>query len=335
MPATAIDIGTYSIKAVEAKPGKNPDVVRVAEIFNTTGFAFPNDDLQLEKMTELIGSFINEHKLQTSDVRLSLPESIVSTKVIKMPNLSSAELASAITWQAEQHIPIPKEELSLEYQVLARPDKKAADQNMLVLLVGTRKAVVERYANVFLNLGIEPKLMETQILSIVRALGFVYDDPPTLVAHLGASTMNMAIVKQTRLEVVFNYQNGGAMLSKILEQKLGLNANQAEEYKRKFGLDQNQFQGKIQQALIPSLNLFVEQIQKATRFYNSQHGQEPVQRIVLSGGAAQLPGLVEYFGQSLNMEVLLSAPFATSKGQIPSNNQQAMIVCMGLLNREL
>ncbi len=335
MPATAIDIGTYSLKAIEAKPGKNPEVVRVAEIFNTTGLAFPNDDLQAEKMTELIGSFINDHKLQTTDVRLSLPESIVATKVIKMPNLSSAELASAIAWQAEQHIPIPQEELSLEYQVIARPDKKDPEQNMLVLLVGTRKQLVERYANMFLNLGIEPKLMETQILSVIRALDFVYDDPPTLVAHFGASTMNMAIVKQTRVEVVFNYQNGGAILSKTLEQKLSLNPSQAEEYKRKFGLMPDQFQGKIQQALLPTINLFVEQIQKATRFYNSQHGQEPVQRVVLSGGAAQLPGLVEYLGQSLNMEVLLAAPFANSKGQIPPNNQQAMMVCMGLLTREL
>lgn len=335
MPATVIDIGTYSIKAIEAKPGKTPLIVRVAEIFNTTGFAFPADDMQAEQLCELIASFINDHKLPTNDIRLSLPENIVSTKVIQMPSLSDAELASAITWQAEQHIPIPQEELSLEYQVLKRPNKKDPDQNMTVLLVGARKPIVDRYADIFINLGIEPRLMETHMLSIIRALDFEAADPTTLIAHIGASSMSIAIVTAGQLEVVFNHQTGGQVLSKTLEQKLGLSAEQAEEYKRQFGLDPQHFQGKVKEALLSSVNIFSEQVQKAIRFYNSQRPKHSVQRVVLSGGTAQLPGLIEYFGENLGIEVLLSAPFATAKGKIPAQNHQAMIVCMGLINREL
>ncbi len=335
MPATVIDIGTYSIKAIEAKPGKTPLIIRVAEVFNTSGFSFPADDMQAEQLHELISSFISDHKLPTNDIRLSLPENIVSTKIIQMPILSDAELASAITWQAEQYIPIPQEELSLEYQVLKRPGKKDANQNMTVLLVGARKSVVNRYADIFINLGIEPRLMETQMISIIRALDFKTTDPTTLIAHIGASNMNIAIVTAGQLEVVFNHQSGGQILSKALEQKLGLNAEQAEEYKRQFGLDPQHFQGKVREALISSINIFSDQIQKAIRFYNNQHPKQPVQRMVLSGGTAQLPGLIEYLGEKLGVEILLSAPFATSKGKIPEQNHQAMIVCMGLISREL
>lgn len=335
MPATAIDIGTYSIKAIEAKPGKNPVIIRVAEIFNTSGLSYPADEIQAEKIYELVGSLINDHKLSTNDIRLSLPENIVSTKVIQMPNLSEAELASAIGWQAEQHIPIPQEELSLEYQVLKRPNKKDTNQNMAVLLVGVRKAIVERYANIFINLGIEPRLMETQMLSIIRALDFTQNDPTTLIAHLGASNLSMAIVVAGQLEIVFNHQSAGQVLSKNIEQKLGLNAEQAEEYKRQFGLENQHFQGKVREVLIPAVNLLVEQISKALRFYNNQNPQQTIQRLVLSGGSAQLSGLVEYLGQSIGIEILLSSPFAVAKGEIPKQNHQAMTVCMGLLNREL
>jgi Tfp pilus assembly PilM family ATPase len=60
-----------------------------------------------------------------------------------------------------------------------------------------------------------------------------------------------------------------------------------------------------------------------------------VQRVVLSGGTAQLPGLVQYVTETLGTEVLVASPFAQSKGEIPELNQTAYSVCMGLLMRSV
>ena len=177
MPATAIDIGTYAIKAIAADPDGTPNILRTIEIPNNFGVAMPTDDLQTEQLSELINNTIFENKLPHTDIRLSLPETAVSTKVITIPFLTDAELASAIGWQAEQHIPIPKEELSLQYKVLYRPPKSSLSQKnneqaqMRVLLTGTRKPLVERYLALFTNAGIEPSFLETQMLSVLRSLG--------------------------------------------------------------------------------------------------------------------------------------------------------------------
>lgn len=335
MPAVAIDIGTYSIKAINANSGERPDIKRIVEVFNTTGIAIPTDESTVEKLATLIESVFTDYDLPRNDVRIAIPETVVSTKVIPLPPLSDAELASAINWQAEQHIPIPPEELALEYQVLFRPGRNDK-QPMRVLLVGLRKAVIDNYVNLFHSLGVEPTIIETQVLSIMRSLQFVPDDPSTLIVHMGASSMNMALVHQAELKFVLSHLNGGQLLTKALEQTLAMDSAQSEQYKRTYGLDQSQFQGKVREAMLPAARLLITEIKKAVQFFVNQNPQDSVKRIVLSGGSALLPGLVQYVTEETGCEVLVSAPFTNATGDIPAQvNQPSMTVCMGLLSRNL
>jgi len=334
MPALAIDIGTYTIKAIHADSGKKPRVHRVIEVFNPTGSAVPLDDAVQEKFKSTLKAVIEDNNFTTSDVRLALPETVVSTKVIEVLPLTDSELASAIGWQAERHIPIPPEELSLEYQVLYRPGKDEK-KPMKVLLVGVRKSIIERYVSVFHQIGVEPTVVETQILSVIRALQIGPEDPPTLLVHFGASSLIMAIVDRQELKFVVNQMIGSQILTKTLEKTVNIDANQAEQYKRTYGLDPAQFEGKIRLALLPQINELVTQIKKAVQFYSSQATQNNVKRIVLSGGACLLPGFVQYVTEQLSLEVLVSSPFSATEGNIPENiNHPGMTVCVGLLMRE-
>lgn len=336
MPATALDIGAYSIKAISADAGSQPNVKRVVEVFNPSGIAVPADDTAVDKLAALVESVLGDYDLSRKDVRLSIPETMVSTKIISIPPLSDAELASAINWQAEQHIPIPPEELSLEYQVLFRPGRRDDKQPMRVMLVGLRKQVVDRYVQVMHQIGIEPTLIETQVLSIIRALKFSNEDPTTLIVHIGGSSMNLALMHMNELKFVLSHMNGGQLLSKALEQTLGLDTTQAEQYKRTYGLDPAQFQGKVREALMPATRLLVTEIKKSVQFFVNQNPQESVKRIVLSGGTAAMPGLVQFITEEVGVEVLVAEPFASAGGSIPDQiNRPAMTVCMGMLYRDI
>lgn len=335
MPAVAIDIGSYSIKAISANPGANPEIKRIVEVFNPTGLAIPTDDSNVEKMAQLVESVFADYDLPRKDVRLAIPETVVSTKVIALPPLSDAELASAINWQAEQHIPIPPEELTLEYQVLFRPNKNDK-QPMRVLLVGLRKVVIDRYVQLFHSIGVEPSVIETQLLSIMRSLQFMPEDPTTLIVHIGASSMNMAVIHQAELKFVLSHLNGGQLLTKSLEQSLNMDATQSEQYKRTYGLDVSQFQGKVREAMLPAARVLITEIKKSIQFFVNQNPQDGVKRIVLSGGSALLPGLVQFVTDETGCEVLVSAPFTNAKGSIPDGiNQPSMTICMGLLSRDV
>lgn len=335
MPALALDIGSYAIKAVVANPGEKPKISQVLEVFNPHGIALPTDDGAAEKLKLVIQDLFTTNKLPTEDVRLSLPETVVSTKLIEVPPLTDAELASAINWQAERHIPIPPEELSLEYQVLHRPEKNE-NKPMRVLLVGVRKQIVNRFVELFQQQGIEPTLVETQMLSIVRSLQFLPEDPTTLIAHLGASSLVLGVVADQELKFVVAQLSGSQILSKTIEKAINLEPSQAEEYKRSFGLDPNQLEGKIRTALLPQVDEFVNHMRKAIQFYGSQNPQAGIKRVVLSGGASLLPDFLQHVASQLNLEVLMAAPFSATQGQVPeSTNHPSYSVCVGLLLRDI
>lgn len=335
MSITALDIGTHSIKIIIAKDSKSQVISKAVEVRNKLGIVAPKSDQEVMQFMEMIANLFHDYKLDQTDVRLSLPEYLVTSKVIEIPILSDAELASAIGWQAEQAIPIPKNDLILQYQVLEKPDKKNANATMKVLLVGSRKSLIEKINNTFLNIGIEATLLETQIFSVIRSLDIESNDPETIIVQMGASSNDIAVVANGLFEFVFNSKTGSSLIDTAISQSFNLDLKQAQEYKINFGLDQSQLEGKFIQVVNPIINNLIIDLQKTMRFFNQNHPEQKIKRVVLSGGPAQLKGLVEKISQNLGVEVLLVAPFARAKGQVPTSNQSIFSVCMGLVSRKM
>lgn len=335
MSITALDIGTHSVKIIVTKDNGGQLIQKAIELPNKLGLAAPKNDQEALQFSEMITNLFHDYKLDQSDVRLSLPEYLVTSKVIEIPYLNDAELASAIGWQAEQVIPIPKNDLALQYQVLQKPEKKTPDAKMKVLLVGSHKSLIENINNVFLNIGIEATLMETQMFSIIRSLDIQGNDPETIVLHMGASGNDIAVIANGMFEFVFNSKTGSALIDSAIAQSFNLDIKQAQEYKINYGLDQSQAEGKLVQIIAPIIDNLIVDLQKAIRFFSQYHPDQKIKRVVISGGPAQMKGLIEKISQTLSLEVLQIAPFIKVKGQIPEKNQLSFGVCMGLISRKL
>ena len=304
-----LDIGTYTIKAIELKKtGKTFRVVRAAMIPNEVGRVLPVDPAEREKLMALVKKLFAEFHFPTTNVRVGLPESMVSTKIVTMPLLSDAELASAVVWQAEQYIPIPAQNLQLEYQVLYRPDKKNVSEQMRVLLVGMVKQTLVQYSTMLLECGLELTGMEANMLGLYRAVGLERNLPTTLVVHFGASTTEMFVVHNGELAFVYAYPNGGTVLSRALERALGLDPSQAEAYKRTYGLDP-QLEGKVRGALqpvLPSLSPRCKSI--AVLFWlTARRANKTCFAIWWIGSIPNVPTIAE----SLPLEITLFSPFST------------------------
>lgn len=333
MSTLAFDLGTYSIKVLIGKAGHAAKVEKAFEVLNPTGLAVPGDDAQVEQLRQVMSALWQDYALPKAELRLSLPESVVATKVIAIPPLSDSELASAIHWQAERNIPIPKEELSLQYQVISRPTGKE-NSNMQVLLVGARKPLIERYISLFQDVGVEPNLVETQALSVYRNVGVAERDPVTMITHLGANELVLQVVAQGKLNFVVSHMGGGNLLTKTLQSTLNLESGQTEQYVRAYGLDETQFEGKVKDILLPQAQEWLRQMRIAMQYYANENTGASVQRVVLSGGVATLRNFASLISAELGVEVLVAAPFGTTTTVENVPNPPSFTVAMGLLQYE-
>lgn len=298
-----LDVGSSAIKVVElVSSGEKHQVEAIGMGVNPVGNVVTENKQELEKMAEAVRQTWLDAGIKQKQVRMALNETSVYTRVIEVPPLSEAELASALSWEAEQYIPLPMAEVNLDWQILRHNRTAGEVKKMEVLLVAAPKTAVERMVGVLAQAGLEVEVLETQLTALSRSVSGV---TPTLVADLGASGTNIGIVEAGELVLVYHLDVGGMALTRAVSSSLGLDFFQAEQYKRTYGMDERQLEGKIKQALAPTLDQVVVELKKALNFYSSRNRTSRIERLVLSGGGAQLPAITGYLASILNLEVVV------------------------------
>lgn len=339
MNYVGFDLGSSSLKVLEvAKEGNKFKAVQAFEYTNPFGVMIPQDETQLKQLAGMIKQVLTDHKVQTTSLRTAIPEALISTKIISTPPLSDAELASAIDWLAEQHIAIPLEEVKIEYEVLYRPDLSKKDENMRIMIIGVPKTVIASQLHFFELLEIEPVLMETQVVALVRSI-MAEQMPTTLVVNMGASSTDLIIVHEKEIVFVYSFANGGRLLTRSVERGLNLTTDQSEEYKKSYGIDPQLLEGKLANILDPVMRLFVTELQKALQYFTGQFGTLQVQRILFTGGGAHLVGLVPFFAKQFTQEIVIANPFdhlvADVKTPLPTDRAASFCIATGLVMREI
>lgn len=306
MANVGLDIGSYAIKILVGKPsGKGLSVERAVEVPNPIGAILAADAEHRQTLVTALSTTFKEQKLPTSGVRVSLAESMVVSKVVTMPLLSEAELASAIQWQVEQHIPIPLEQMDYEYSVLRRSNPKDAVQDMDVLIIGGQKQYVSDLADLLLEAGLDVEAMETDTLALLRILALqLAPNENAALLHLGASSSSITLLLKGNINFAQAIPTGGVLFSRAIERGVGLDPARAEEYKRTYGLQAQQLEGRVRAALVPIIDSLATELQKALRFFSAQHPGETINRVYVSGGSIYLPELLPYLSQSLSVELV-------------------------------
>ena len=102
----------------------------------------------------------------------------------------------------------------------------------------------------------------------------------------------------------------GTTLTRAVARDLGLAIPQAESYKRTYGLNDNLLEGKVKNSLLTVFQSILDEAKKVINAFESGSKGLKIDRILLSGGTALMPGLAEYFFKELQKPVVVADPFA-------------------------
>ncbi|OGE35984.1 hypothetical protein A3E66_01665 [Candidatus Daviesbacteria bacterium RIFCSPHIGHO2_12_FULL_37_16] len=307
-----LDIGYSSIKVVVlSHKDKVPRLLSLGHIAAPQPGIVSEADLDLDAVSKSISTLIDEVKPPTRDVVVGLPESRIFTRVVyDLPFLSDDELGQAIRYAAEEFVPMPIKDVNLYYQVLFRSPKKDAKSRTVVFVVAAPKLLIAKYLKVLTQADLRPVAIETELIAASRSLvSFSTYSPTTLIIQLGASTTDFAIVSEGLILLTRSIATGGIALTRIIAQSFNFELVQAEEYKKVYGLLEDQLEGKLYRTLKPIVDVIVTEAKRMIQAHETQNKQRLIKRVVLSGGGAQLPGLVRYFTDNLGLEVQEADPW--------------------------
>src|SRR3989344_9162682 len=289
-----LDIGTSTIKGVQIKDHTlisyhqtpAPGVSMVSES--------PED---LKKLSEALGKFFNEGRFKTTDVVASVPESQVFARVIALPQMGEAEIASSVQNEAQQYVPMPLDQVAFDFEILGPSELEAGKVD--VLLVAVPKALTSKYIQITRAAGVNLLSLETETIAISRSVVGKTTDA-VMVASIGASTTDIAVFSGGAIRFTRSIATGGQALERALAQSFNLAPGQAAEYIRTYGLEEK-LEGKVMSAIKPVFDIIRDEIKRTQAFFSSR-SKRPLQRLVLVGGTANLPGVLVYLAQALGME---------------------------------
>jgi type IV pilus assembly protein PilM len=304
-----LDIGSSCIKAVELKKAKGEIQV------STLGVEPLAADIVVDSMivdsgsvSGAIAKIFNEHKIKSKLVATSVSGHSVIVKKITTQTMSDAELAETINTEAAQHIPFDIADVNIDYQILS--DDPTAPQ-MDVLLVAVKKDKILNYTNVLNLAGKSPAVVDIDAFALQNCYEYNYEPAPgTTVAllNLGASVMNINIVKGTTPLFTRDVSVGGNQYTDSLQKELDLSFDDAEALKL------GQRVGTVSEdAKLPILQqvteIIVLEIQKTFDFFRATAAGEHIERIYLAGGSSKVPGLIEALRSEFSMPVEVLNPF--------------------------
>ncbi len=322
-----VDIGAGGIKAVELIPEKNR--VRLA----TYGFSeqkkyeenAPSLLDQPKEAAEILSKIVKEAGIKSHRANASLPSQSIFHAIITIPRPKSVkdDIKPLIEAQVQKLSPLPLDQMILDITVidkdlLPKAEEKeqkeetlpeSSDRHIRVLVSGAPKDLVAKYVEIFKLAKLELISLETEAFALIRSL-VGKDKARILIVDIGYRRTNITIVNKGIPYLHRSIQAGGENVTKMMAKQLGLTHEEAEQAKRDLSLSENEtsLPPALREAMMPILH----EVKYALELYAAQnfHDHTSVEKIIVTGGSAQLPQIDQFLTEGLNINVYIGDPWA-------------------------
>jgi type IV pilus assembly protein PilM len=309
-----LDIGDSSIKIVELKDlgrGRGFELAKMGWEPLSQEAIVDGAIMDAQLVIETIQRLVQRLRIRTQQVSTALSGHSVIVKRISLPVMSEAELAESIHWEAEQYIPFDIEDVNLDYEIL-EGSSLSGEGNMDVLLAAAKKDKINDYTSVVSQAGLQPTTVDIAAFALQNAFEANYEFEPQQVVALvdvGAAVTSISVLHGGTSVYWRDINIGGNQYTDAIQKELNLSTDQAERLKRGEEID-----GVPYERVLPILAAVNEdvgnEIQKTLDFFKQiSAADEPLDRLFLTGGTAQVVHLKEALGTRLNTQVELLNPF--------------------------
>lgn len=232
-------------------------------------------------------------RFTSKDVAVNLPEAKCFVRVIHVSEMSDAEIDAAVPFEAESYIPVPIDQVYLDWQRLG-----AVDGRVELLLVASPKDFVDAVLSGVQQAGLTPVSLEVQSLCLARALVAPGTAESMLIVDMKGSGTDLVMVERGHIQFSSTIPIAGASITDAVAKGLDVPPKRAEEIKAIAGFGNTEEYPNLKTLLLPVMNSLVAEIKQVMTFH-AQHSSERITKVLLVGGSARLKGLTEFLTESL------------------------------------
>ncbi len=328
-----LDIGSSTIKAIKLKKIKDSYELVGAEILNISSESIDEMDAEVRQSLYIntIKKILKQKNIACKNVITALPGDSTIIRYIKMPYMSQEELKNMIPYDAEQYIPLSRDQIVFDYQVLTELEEEN-QKKLEVLLVAVKNETINPFVDLLKATGVNVLAIDVDSIAICNAYSLSYSEESETGAkadtvaliNIGAKLTTVTIAEKGIAHLTRDINIGGHNFTKEIQREFNLSYSQAEELKKQHAVimvesdelllstspsADDEKSARIFEAITPTLNKLLNDIKRSFGYYENTVKRKSVQKILLSGGSSKIKNIDRFLSERLGIPVEINYPF--------------------------
>jgi len=336
----AVDIGSTSVRAVEVRSYKSmPTLVRFLEIALPEGAVSRGEVIDSQSVGVIIKRIWSTGGFKSKNIVLGMGNQRVIARDLTVPRASLAQIREALPFQVQDMLPVPVGEALLDFYPISESmtDSGPVAHGLLIAAIkdavlGNVRATQQAGLNP-LNVDLIPFALCRVLITRPKLTG------TTVLIDVGANAASVVIAIDGVPHFVRIIPAGGDDLTHALKLKMEVDVAEAEALKRRLGLATQvatEQERKAVEIIYEVTGELLGSLRNTISYFMNLRPQEPISRILVTGGGAQLLGFREALAEMTRVPVTEADPLATiavssnlDKGEL-DRNRTSITVALGL-----
>jgi len=305
----SLSLGTQTIGLAEFKTVQNGGFI-LASYQTRELMADPaTDATRLAQAKLVLEEMVQAAKLKGAKVNYAVSSQSVFTRFVKLPSVGEEQVDQIVTFEAQQNVPYPINEVVWDYQLVDSGDSAQVE----VVIVAIKADLLDDINESIEQGGLKTTLVDVAPMALYNAFRYNYSDVTgcSLIIDIGSRTTNLIFIEPHK---VFSRSipNGGSTITQQIAKEFNEAFQQAEERKRRDGFvslggayaePEDPDVARVSKMVRNSMTRLHAEIARSISFYRAQQGGSQPEHIYLSGGSSTLPYMREFFHEKFQLPV--------------------------------
>lgn len=350
--AIGLDIDSGAVKAMQvSRSGGSRILQHVGYRRLPSGIIVDGEVADHDLLAAELQEFWSQHAFKGRSVYLGISNQKIVVRLLEFPRMAPEDLQTAISFEAQDQIPMPIEEAVLDYVVLG-PLAEGSDLDR-ILIVAAQKDMVSRYTSAIRTAGLRPVGVDVKALSLLRSTlpeTLFEDEGAILLLDISSEITNLCVAQGGSPALTRFIPGGSTYFAQTMAEAADLSEDEAQRYlmnpKLNLGHDtqaeaevkevknEEEVEGfdpatlyDLRRGLEESAQVLAEDVQRSVEYHYSQPGARDIAQIFVSGEGALVRGIDGYLGDLLEIPADKGHPlsrFAENRSNISDEQLQTM-----------
>lgn len=309
-PVIGLDIGSSYVRAIQlSEQGSGYRIEHFAIEPLREGVVVEKAVQDIEAISNAIDRAVRNSGSRAKDCAIAVSGPAVFTKTISLPsNLAESDVESQVQIEANQYVPYPLDEVSLDFDILG-PSTRNPDLTD-ILLAASKSENIESRQDALEAVGLKARVVDVEAFAIANAFEFIRErdklskNEAVGIFDIGFDLTTLLVLRGGRVVYTRDHPFGGHQLLEETMRRYDMTPEQATFFERGEEGPED-FETEVLEPF--ELNI-VHQISRALQFFASSNEYSPISTIYLSGGSASLKGLSSMVQQELGLTTRVADP---------------------------